>query len=177
MAKPLHRLTEAKIGFVWTPECQSAFHMLKNLLSTVYCPDFTAVFILDSDASNHGIGAVLSQMMDGVEHPVSYSSRSLTKAERNYYVTRKELLAVVESVKHFRHYLHVQTFRIRTDHAPLRSLLKVKEPKAQLASWIEFLSPFDYETEYREGQRHNNADAMSRRPCTEGCKWCKVEES
>ena len=176
VAKPLHRLTEAKIDFVWTPECQSAFEMLKNLLSTapvLSYPDFTAEFILDSDASNHGIGAVLSQLKDGVEHPVFYSSRSLTKAERNYCVTRKELLAVVESVKHFRHYLHGQRFRIRTDHAPLRSVLKVKEPEAQLARWIEFLSPFEYEIEYREGQRHTNADAMSRRSCSEGCKWCK----
>ena len=104
VAKPLHRLTEAKIDFVWTPQCQSAFDMLKNLLSTAPVLSyqvFTAEFILDSDASNHGIGAVLSQLKDGVEHPVSYSSRSLTEAERNYCVTRKELLAVVESVKHF----------------------------------------------------------------------------
>ena len=119
------------------------------------------------------IGAVLSQLKDGVEHPVSYRSRSLTKAEMNYCVTRKELLAVVESVKHFRYYLHGQKFHIRTDHAPPRSVLKVKEPEAQFASWIEFLSPFEYEIEYREGQRHTNADAMSRRPCSEGCKLCK----
>ena len=169
VAKPLHRLTEARIDFVWTRECQLAFDMLKNLLSTAPVwsyPDFTAEFILDSDASNHGIGA-------GVEHPVAYTSRTLTKTERNYCVTRKKLLAVVESVKHFRHYLHGQKFRIRTDYAPLRSVLKVKEPEAQLARWIEFLSPFEYEIEYREGQRHTNADAMSRRPCSEGCKWCK----
>ena len=95
VAKPFHRLTEAKIGFVWTPECQSAFDMLKNLLATVPAlsyPDFTAEFILDSDASNHGIGAVLSQLKDGVEHSVAYTSRTLTKAERNYCVTLKELL-------------------------------------------------------------------------------------
>ena len=108
-----------------------------------------------------------------MEHPVAYSIRTLTKAERNYCVTRKELLAVVETVKHFRHYLHGQKFRIRTDHAPLRSVLNVKEPEAQLVRWIEFLSPFEYEIEYREGQRHTNADAMLRRPCSEGCKWCK----
>ena len=88
-------------------------------------------------------------------------------------MTQKELLAVVESVNHFRHYVHGQKFRIRTDHAPLRSVLKVKEPEAQLARWIEFLSPFEYEIEYRKGQRHTNADAMLRRPCREGCKWCK----
>ena len=147
VAKPIHRLTEAKIDFVWIPECLSAFDMLKNLLSTapvLSYPDFTAEFILESDGSNHGIGAVLSHLKDGVEHPVSYSSRSLTKAERNYCVTGKELLALVESVKHFRHYLHGQRFRIRTDHAPLRSVLKVKEPEAQLARWTEFLSLFEY---------------------------------
>ena len=79
----------------------------------------------------------------------------------------------MEFVKHFRHYLQGQKFRIRTDHAPLRSVLKVKEPDAQLARWIEFLSPFEYEIEYWEGQRHTNADAMSRGPRSEGCKWCK----
>ena len=85
VAKPLHRLTEAKIDFVWTPECQSAIDMLKNLLSTapvLSYPDFTAEFILESDASNHGIGAVLSQLKDGVKHPFAYTSRRLTKAER-----------------------------------------------------------------------------------------------
>ena len=108
-----------------------------------------------------------------MEHLVSYSSRSLTKAERDYCVTRKELLAVVESVKHFRYYVHGQKFHIRTDHAPLHSVLKVKKPEAQLARWIEFLSPFEYEIEYREGQRQTKADAMPRTPCSEGCKWCK----
>ena len=88
-------------------------------------------------------------------------------------MTRKELLAIVESVKLFRHYLQSQKFRIRTDHAPFRSVLNVKETEAQLGRWIEFLSPFEYEVEYRKGQRHSNADAMSRRPCSEGCKWCK----
>ena len=97
----------------------------------------------------------------------------MTKSERNYCVTRKELLAVVEFVRQFRHYLLGPKFCIRTDHAPLHSVLKTKETEAQLARWIEFLSPFEYEIEYREGQRHHNADAMSQRPCGEGCKWCK----
>ena len=136
-------------------------------------PDFTAEFILDTEASNHGIGAVLSQVKDGAEHPVAYASRTLTKAERNYCVTRKELLAVVEYVKQFRHYLHGPKFCIRTDHAPLCSELQVKEPEEQLARWIEFMSSFSYEIEYRAGQRHQNADALSRRSCNDGCRWCK----
>ena len=135
------KLTEANVEFVWTSECQSSFQTLKPLLSTapvLAYPDFTADFILDTDASNHGIGAVLSQVKDGVEHPVAYASRTLTKAERNYCVTRKELLAVVEFGKQFHHYLHGPKFRIRTDHAPLCSVLPVKEPEGQLARWIEF---------------------------------------
>ena len=173
VARPLHKLTEANINveFVWTPECQSSFQTLKTLLSTapvLAYPDFTAEFILDTDASNHGIGAVLSQVKDGAEHPVAYASRTLTKAERNFCVTRKELLAVVEFVKQFRHYLHGPKFRRRTDHAPLRSVLQVKEPEGQLARWIEFMSSFSYDIEYRAGQRHQNADGLSRRPCNDG---------
>ena len=171
VARPLHKLTDANVKFVWTPECQSSFQKLKTLLSTapiLAYPDFT-------DASNHDIRAVLSQVKDGVEHPVAYASRTLTKAERNYgkrerEITRKELLAVVEYVKQFRHYLHGPKFRVRTDHAPLRSVRQVKEPEGQLARWIEFMSFFSYEIEYRAGQRHQNADALSRRPCNDGCK-------
>lgn len=76
-------------------------------------------------------------------------------------------------MKQFRHYLHGPKFRIRTNHALLRSVLQVKEPEGQLARWIEFMSSFSYEIEYRAGQRHQNADALSRRPCNDGCKWCK----
>ena len=92
--------------------------------------------MLDTDDSNHGIRAVLSQLKNGVEHPVAYAKRTLTKVERNYCVTRKELLAVVQFVKQFRHYLQGPTFRNRTDLAPLRSVLKVKDPEGQLARWI-----------------------------------------
>ena len=176
VARPLHKLTEAKVDFAWTPECQLSFDTMKTLLSTapvLSYPDFTAEFILDTDASNHGIGAVLSQLKNGEEHPVAYASRTLTKAERNYCVTRKELLAIVEFVKQFRHYLQGPKFRIRTDHASLRSVLQVNEPEGQLARWIEFMSSFSYKIEYRAGQRHQNADALSRRPCSDGCKWCK----
>ena len=77
---------------------------------------------------------------------------------------------------HGRSYLQLlqgPKFRIRTDHAPLRSVLQVKEPEGQLARWIEFMSSFSYEIEYQAGQRHQNANAPSRRPCNDGCKWCK----
>ena len=92
-------MTEANVDLVWKPECHLSFEKMKTLLSmapVLSYPDFKVEFILDTDASNHGIGPVLSQLKNGVEHPVAYASRTLSKAERNYCVTRKELLPYVE---------------------------------------------------------------------------------
>ncbi|KAL5475730.1 hypothetical protein EMCRGX_G025580 [Ephydatia muelleri] len=99
IAKPLHKLTERTSSFLWTTECKKSFEILLHLLSSppiLSYPDFTKPFNLDTDASNDGIGGVLSQLdKDGREHVVAYGSHLLTKPERNYCVTRKELLAVV----------------------------------------------------------------------------------
>jgi len=104
LAKPLNKLTEKGQAFVWTVDCSKAFEALKDSLckSTVLAhPDFTKKFILDTDASDTGIGAVLSQVIDGTERVVSFASKSLTKAERRYFVTRKELYAVVFIVRYY----------------------------------------------------------------------------
>lgn len=109
IAKPLHKLTEKNSSFSWTKECQQSFETLREKLSSppVLCyPNFEESFILDTDASNDGIGAVLSQCdAEGKEHVVAYASRLLSKAERNYCVTRRELLAVVTFLSYFRPYL------------------------------------------------------------------------
>ena len=88
-------------------------------------------------------------------------------------MTRRELLAIDEFVKQHQHYLQGARFCIRTDHAPLRSVMNAKDPEGQLARWIEFLSTFDFEIQYRAGERHQNADALSRRPYNDDCRWCK----
>ena len=122
IAKPLTELTRKHAVFVWTPECQAAFAELKGRLISAPVLSFPSEhgqFILDTDASGTGIGAILSQESDEVEHPVSYASRVLSKPERNYCVTRRELLAVVNYVKYFKHYLLGRKFTIRTDHASL----------------------------------------------------------
>ena len=83
-------------------------------------PDFSKQFIVDTDASEDGIGGVLSQLHeDGTEHVIAYASRSLTKAERMYSVTRKELLAVINFITHFCQYLLGSTFKLRTNHNAL----------------------------------------------------------
>ena len=124
IAKPLYKLTEHDLlKFEWTVECQVAFERLKEPLTSspvLAYPQGDAPFILDTDASNHGIGAIFSQIQDGVERPIVYCSRTLSKSERNYCTTRKELLAIMEFAKQQKHYLQNRKFTIRTDHAPLR---------------------------------------------------------
>ena len=178
IARPLHRLTEKENNFKWTQECSDAFNHLKHALVTapvLKYPSSTEQFILDTDASNYGIGAVLSQVQDGEERVVAYYSSTLSKAERNYCVTRKELLAIVSAVKKFHHYLYGRPFLIRTDHGALRWLLNFKNPEGQLARWIEVLGIYDLKIEHRSGVKHANADALSRRPCTD-CKSCERKE-
>ena len=101
-------MTEKGRDFKWTSECAEAFGKLKTLLVSapiLIFPDFSNDFILDADASEYGLGAVLSQEVNGCEQVVAYASWVLNKAERKYSVTRKELLAVVTFAKYFRSYL------------------------------------------------------------------------
>ena len=100
-AIPLHKLTEKKTQFKWTDECQASFMKLKQALcsSPILCyPTIRQNFVLNTDANWAGIGAVLSHVEDGKERVVAYYRQALNKTERNYCITRKELLAVVEAV-------------------------------------------------------------------------------
>ncbi|CAG2249601.1 Retrovirus-related Pol polyprotein from transposon 17.6,Retrovirus-related Pol polyprotein from transposon 297 [Mytilus edulis] len=136
IAKCLHKLTEKGREYLWTEECQDAFQTLKSKLleaPILSHPDFSRPFILDTDASQSAIGAVLSQEIDGKETVIAYGSRTLSKTERKYCVTRKELLAVVHFVKHFRHFLYGRTFVVRTDHSSLQWLMNFKNAEGQLA--------------------------------------------
>lgn len=178
IARPLHQLTEKAHTFVWTEECEDAFQELKKRLyqsPILAYPDPEQDYILDTDASNEGIGAVLSQVVDGKERVISYASRALNKAEKNYCVTRKELLAVVEFLKKFRQYLYGQKTTVRTDHGALRWLLNFKDPQGQMARWLQVIAEYDIEIIHRAGRSHANADSLSRRPCPQ-CKR-DVEES
>ncbi|GFT58374.1 retrovirus-related Pol polyprotein from transposon 412 [Trichonephila clavipes] len=109
IARPLHKLTESKQKFQWTKECEDSFLQLKEALTSspiLIYPQPDKPFILDTDASNESVGAVLSQEIDGQERVVAYWSKCLSKPERNYCVTRKELLAIVKAIEHFHHYLY-----------------------------------------------------------------------
>ncbi|GFX69693.1 retrovirus-related Pol polyprotein from transposon 412 [Trichonephila clavipes] len=108
IARPFHKVTEAKQKFIWTVDCNNAFKKLKDALISAPILAYTEIgkqFILDTDASHESIGAVLSQEIDGRERVIAYFSMCLFKLERNYCVTRKELLAIVKFVEHFQPYL------------------------------------------------------------------------
>lgn len=169
IARPLHQLTENSTSFNWTADCQEAFDQLrKQLCSTpiLAFPNFNEPFILDTDASDVGIGGVLSQLdSEGRERPVAYGSRILTKPERRYCVTRRELLAVVTFIQMYRPYLAGRKFMLRTDHGSLTWLRNFKEPEGQLARWLERLQELEFDIVHRPGKAHCNADALSRLPC------------
>lgn len=165
IAAPLHRLTQKGLRFVWSDACDFAFNHLRHKLITA--PVLSAVrhdgdFILDTDASDTGLGIVLSQLQNEEERVIAYASVSLSKRERQYCVTRRELLAVVYGTKHFRHYLLGRPFLIRTDHNSLRWLRSFKNPEGQVARWLERLAEFEFTIQHRPGKSHANADGLSR---------------
>jgi len=181
IARPLHQLTQKGREFEWTVECEQAFRALKEALvsnTLMAYPRRGELFILDTDASGWAIGAVLSQLQgsnprqEKEERVVAYGSRCLNPAEVNYCTTRRELLAIVYFAEYFRHFLLGCRFVVRTDHGSLRWLMQIREPSGQVARWIERLASFDMEIQYRKGEQHGNADAMSRIPCPRGCTFC-----
>ena len=109
IAKPLHEVTKKCTNFMGFDECQTSFDNLRKELPTTPVlahADFKERSILDTDVSQYAIGALLSKRKDGLERPIAIASRSLSKSERKYCVTRKEFLAVVRFIKYFRHYLY-----------------------------------------------------------------------
>ena len=166
---PLTALTKKGITFRWSPACAAAFRTLKNRMTeapVLAYPDFSptaAPFILDTDASACGMGAVLSQQQDGDVRPIAFGSKTFNKAQRHYSVTERELLAIVSFITHFRHYLLGKPFTVRTDHQALKWLRSLSEPTGRKARWLETLAEFDFMVEHRPGRQHANADALSRR--------------
>ena len=142
---------------VWTPECAVAFEKLKSLLCSapvLQTPNFDKPFIVQTDASERGVGAVLSQLDEsGADHPVAYFSRKVLPREERYSTVEKECLAVKLSIQAFRVYLHVlgKPFVVQTDHRALQWLDRVKESNAQLTRWSLSIQPYQFELAYRPG--------------------------
>ena len=171
LAVPLTELTRKDQDFKWGEEAQGAFQSLTQALCSAPILSFpreTGDFVLDTDASATGVGAVLQQIQDGEEKVLAYGSKKLNRQQRNYCVTRRELLAIVVFLREFRNYLLGQQFLLRTDHSSLTWLLRFKEPQGQLARWLEYIFQFKFTIVHRDGRKHTNADALSRSPPEDG---------
>ena len=156
---------------MWSQECNRVFEELKERLSTapvlVY-PDFERGFVLETDASVHGIGAVLSQRKEDQRlHPIAYASRALSPAEQCYGITELETLAVVWSISHFHHYLYGNSVTVFTDHTAVKAVLETANPTAKHARWwtrVYGRGVRSVKIVYRPGRENTNADALSRHP-------------
>ena len=126
--------------------------------------------VLATDATDYGVGAVLShKMKNGTERPIGYVSRSLQEAERKYSTLEKEALAIIFGVKKFHQFLYGHRFIIKTDNKPLEGLLNEKkgipsQAAPHIQRWALTLASYEYEISYKAGQTNGNADGLSRLP-------------
>ncbi len=167
LAAPLTDLTRKgqPERVIWSPETEEAFHQIKRALTeepVLQAPDFGCPFLLQMDASEAGLGAVLSQVQEGEEHPVLFISRKLTKAERNYATVEKEALAVKWAVLELRYYLLGRKFTLLTDHAPLQWMARAKDTNARVTRWFLALQDFCFIVRHRAGASNANAEGLSR---------------
>ena len=170
-AQPLHSLTKVNSRFSWSTDCQEAFDTLKSKLlmaPVLSFPDFSRDFILETDASVKGLGAVLSQRgEDDKVHPVAYASRALSPQEQRYSVTELETLAVVWAIKHYLAYLYGNSVVVYTDHSAVRAVLNSPHLNGKHARWwsqVHGSGIKNLEIKYRAGRENSNADALSRNP-------------
>ena len=172
VAQPLVHLLGKDCKFEWTTACQDAFKALGALLilaPVLAFPKEDLPYIIDTDASDYGIGGVLSQDVNGTEYVIAYDSKSLNPAQQTYCTTKRELLAVVSTLDHFKGYVWGLHFRARTDHAALLWLTNLKNIQGMLARWLAKLQQFNFAVEHRPGTQHANADGLSRCPqCDRG---------
>lgn len=165
LAIPLNKLTRKNAEFIWNDECEVSFQSIKQMLlhpKLLKYPDFTKTFTLTVDASKYACGAVLSQMYDGCDHPIAFSSKAFTKGEINKSVIEKELLAIYYAIKHYHTYIFGTHFIVRSDHRPLVYLFSLKDPTSRLTRIRLLLEEYDFSIEYIKGKDNPVADALSR---------------
>jgi hypothetical protein len=172
VAQPITDLLQKNRPFKWDTAQENAFRKLKELITTAPIlahPDFDKPFILYTDASKEGVGAILAQEQDdGRIHPIQFVSHRNNKAERNYPITDLEGLAVIWAVKKLKRYLRYSPFKIVTDHSALKYLFSKDEiPEGRRGRWMIYLQQFNYSIEHRAGKKMPHVDYLSRNPLYE----------
>uniref|UniRef100_A0A8C6LZU9 Gypsy retrotransposon integrase-like protein 1 n=1 Tax=Nothobranchius furzeri TaxID=105023 RepID=A0A8C6LZU9_NOTFU len=151
---------------MWTDECEKAFQTLKERLTSAPVlgyPDYSLPFVLQTDASGEGLGAVLAQIQGGVERVIAFASRGLSPAETRYPAHKIEFLALKWAVTDkFYDHLYGRRFSVQTDNNPLKYVMSSAKLDATGQRWVSRLASFDFDVRYRRGQSNTNADALSR---------------
>ena len=177
VAKSLYRLTSKGVKFTWEKEHEDAFQFLKTrLLQAPFLafPNFRHPSVIDTDASETALGAVLSQIFDGEERPIAFESRVLSKTEVNYATTKREALGIVRVMQWFRPYIYGSQCIFRTDHASLQWLFR-QNADGMTFRMIQKMREFNYRIVHRPGEKHCKAEGLSIRP-NEKPEWKEGEE-
>jgi transposase InsO family protein len=188
ISQPLYALLKGKRKIKeidWTDQHDIAFGKLKSALVSspvLAYPTPEGQYILDTDASQFALGAVLTQIQkdengEDVERVIAYYSKIFNDAEQRYCARRREMLAIKKATQHFEVYLRGPRFIIRTDHASLQYIKTLTTMNDQMYRWVLDLEVFDYVIQIRAGKDHVNADTLSRIPCAGKICICRqVEE-
>ena len=178
-AHSLTKLTRKNVAWEWGDKQKTAFNCIKTSLTSkpiLRFPNFSREFIIYTDASGYGIGAVLAQVQgpphsantveenDENEVVIAYSSKHLNDREAKWSTTEKEAYAIIHAIQVFRPYLYGRKFTVITDHKPLEWLMSKTEPSGRLARWALKIQEFDIVIGYRSGKTNQNADCLSRIP-------------
>ena len=180
ITQPLNGLLQKNKKWDWSSDCSKAFSRLKEELSSprvLAHYDVSLSLKLSCDASAYGVGTVIAHIMPNKsERPVTYASRTLSPAERNYGQIEKKALGIIFGVTKFQKFLYGRKFTLVTDHKPLLTLLGPKSQipplaAARLQRWALILTAYNYDIQYCPSDKHGNADSLSRLPvpCKHHC--------
>jgi len=167
LAVPLTDLTRKgqPNELVWEQPQENAFNALRKSVTNppiLRLPDLEKEFILQTDASNDGLGAVLLQEDEGVKHPIAFASKKFLPREKNYSTIERECMAIVWGIQKFETYLYGKNFILETDHQPLAYLQKAKFDNGRLMRWALTLQPFRFTVRAIKGSENVGADYLSR---------------
>ena len=165
IARPLTQLTQKNEGFNWSTECDKCFHMLKDYLQEapiLRYPDPAADYILYMDPSKYTYAGVLTQSIDGTDHPVAYTSGLFRGSQLNSAALTKEAYAIYMSVKKLSFYLDSAQITLRSDHLPLKKFLEKNTMNAKVNNWAVELESQNINFEFIAGTKNVLADTLSR---------------